>query len=83
MTSSLFISSLQGGFNSLDEKPAFHPGELESCDDADSDLLLLVLEAEGHTSVERMTRAYLGNTQYLATIPVSTLATCSISPPFL
>lgn len=61
-------SETWGGCSGVDEKPAYQPGELDSCDDADSDLLLLVLEGEGRTSVESTPRAHLGNTQYLATI---------------
>lgn len=47
-----------------EEKPPYNPGELESCDDADSDLVLLVLGGEQAST-------NLGSTQYLATMPVT------------
>ncbi|XP_047735499.1 nudC domain-containing protein 1 isoform X2 [Hyalella azteca] len=68
-------SDTWGGGCDAEDKPSFNPGQLESCDDADTDLVLQVLEAgDSSASPENSPRALLGNTQYLATL------SCSGSP---
>uniref|UniRef100_A0A2P2I031 NudC domain-containing protein 1 n=2 Tax=Hirondellea gigas TaxID=1518452 RepID=A0A2P2I031_9CRUS len=61
-------SGTWGGNSEMEDTPAYNPGQLESCDDADSDLLLLLLDGQVAKSVQDTPKAQLGNTQYLATI---------------